>query len=89
MASDPAYRIELKPSVVRELSGLQIRDRRRVARAIDFLAADPRPRGVEKLQGSDDLWRIRVGDFRVIYTVQNARLLVLVLRVGHRKDIYR
>lgn len=89
MGSDPSYRIELKPSVVREMTRLQPRDRRRVAGAIDALAIEPRPHGVEKLKGVDDLWRVRVGDFRVIYTVQDDRLLILVVRVGNRREIYR
>ena len=57
--------------------------------AIDALADDPRPHGVEKLAGMDDTWRIRVGDYRIIYRILDDRLVVLVIRVGHRREVYR
>jgi mRNA interferase RelE/StbE len=53
------------------------------------LADDPRPQGSEKITGSDDLYRIRSGDYRAIYTIQDDRLVVLVVRVAHRRDVYR
>ncbi|MDJ0899633.1 MAG: type II toxin-antitoxin system RelE/ParE family toxin [Xenococcus sp. MO_188.B8] len=56
---------------------------------IDALATEPRPEGVVKLKGEENLYRIRVGDYRVIYNVQDDRLLVLVVKVGHRGDVYR
>ncbi len=84
-----SYRIELKPSAERDLAGLERRDLLRVARKIDGLADDPRPAGAEKLSGEDDLWRIRAGDFRIIYTIRDDVLLVLVVRVGHRREVYR
>ncbi len=83
------YRIELKPSVERDLAALEKRDRLRVARKIDALAEDPRPAGVEKLGGEDDLWRVRAGNYRIIYAIRDDVLLVLVVRVGHRRDVYR
>lgn len=52
------------------------------------MAANPRPSGVVKMQGADNLWRIRVGDYRVVYEIHDARVLILVLNIGHRKDIY-
>lgn len=61
----------------------------RIARRIDNLATDPRPQGCEKITGSDDLYRIRVGDYRVVYQVRDERLLILVILIGHRRDIYR
>ena len=63
--------------------------RRRIARAIDRLAADPRGGSTTKLRGTDDLWRLRVGDYRVIYQVRDDVLLVLVIRVRHRREAYR
>ncbi len=84
-----SYRVEVKPSVERDLAGLEKRDRLRVARKIDALAEDPRPAGVEKLSGEDDLWRVRAGDYRIIYAIRDDVLLVLVVRVGHRRDVYR
>jgi len=61
----------------------------RIARAIDALANDPRPPGVKKLQGDDNLWRVRVGAYRIVYEIHDERLTVLVVRIGDRKDIYR
>jgi mRNA interferase RelE/StbE len=84
-----SYRVEVKPSVERDLAGLEKRDRLRVARKIDALAEYPRPAGVEKLSGEDDLWRVRAGDYRIIYAIRDDVLLVLVVRVGHRRDVYR
>jgi mRNA interferase RelE/StbE len=60
----------------------------RVARKIDALAQEPRPRGVERLKGEENLWRVRAGDFRIIYTIRDEVLLVLVVRVGHRREVY-
>jgi len=60
-----------------------------VARKIDALADNPRPSGAEKLKGAKDLWRIRSGNYRIIYTIQDEALLVLVIRIGHRREVYR
>jgi len=62
---------------------------RRIVAAMEGLAADPRPPGCVKLQGEDELWRIRLGDYRVVYAVRDEKLMVLVVRVAHRKDVYR
>jgi mRNA interferase RelE/StbE len=59
-----------------------------VRRAIDSLAEDPRPRGAQKLAGRDD-YRIRVGDYRIVYTVVDAEQLVIVARIAHRREAYR
>lgn len=83
------YRIKLKPAAVRDLAALEQRHRIRVGKRIDTLAANPRPPGAEKLKGADDLWRVRVGDYRIVYAIQDAALLVLVVRLGHRRDVYR
>jgi mRNA interferase RelE/StbE len=61
----------------------------RITRKIDQLAGDPFPPGTEKLRAAADLWRIRLGDYRVIYTVERKELLVLVLKIGHRREVYR
>ena len=68
---------------------MQARDRVRVARKIDSLAGNPRPLGVEKLRGAQNLWRVRVGDYRIIYTVRDEVLLVLLVRIGNRREVYR
>ena len=60
----------------------------RISAAIDALATDPRPSGAKKLKGSE-FYRIRVGDYRIVYEIRNRQLVVLVIRIGHRKEIYR
>jgi mRNA interferase RelE/StbE len=82
-----AYRIELRPAVVRALRKLDPQIRRRVQGAIALLAQDPRPPGARALQGRPGL-RVRVGDYRIIYTIEDDVLLVVVVRLGHRRDIY-
>jgi mRNA interferase RelE/StbE len=85
------YTIEFKPVAARDLKRLPLAVAKRVARAIDRLSTDPRPRGVKKLQGKGDhvFYRLRVGDYRVIYQVEEDRLVVLVVRIADRRDIYR
>ncbi len=61
----------------------------RIQRAIDSLANNPRRRGSVRIVGTNDQWRIRVGDYRVLYTVDDEARQVIVLRVGHRRDVYR
>lgn len=82
-----AYRIELRPAAVRALRKLDPQVRRRIQGAIALLAQDPRPPGARALQGRPGL-RVRVGDYRIIYTVEDDVLLVVVVRIGHRRDIY-
>jgi mRNA interferase RelE/StbE len=84
-----AYVVAFKPAAVRDLRKLPEDARRRVAARIDALAAEPRPAGVEALQGASDLYRIRVGDYRVLYQLRRTALVVLVVRIGHRRDVYR
>jgi len=62
---------------------------RRVARAITALDANPRPAACRRLVGYDELWRIRVGAYRVIYTIKDTELIVLALRIAHRSEVYR
>ena len=89
MAQGRVYRIQFQRDAERELTSLPARDRVRVAARIEALADDPRPHGAKKLSGVDDLYRIRVGDYRVVYQVQRRVLLVLVVRIGHRREVYR
>lgn len=67
----------------------QKRDRQRVVRRIGALAEEPRPAGCEKLVGHGDRYRVREGRYRIVYTVEDAQLVVWVVRVGHLKDVYR
>ena len=83
------YRIRISRTAERQLEALAAEGRRRVARAVRTLANDPIPRGCRKLTGYDDVYRIRVGPYRVLYSVNASALIVLVLKVGHRKDMYR
>ncbi|MBN2023911.1 MAG: type II toxin-antitoxin system RelE/ParE family toxin [Pirellulales bacterium] len=83
------YRIEVKPSAADALTKIPRPHRQRIARKIDQLANNPRPRGAILLEGPSSLYRIRVGDYRVIYQIQDAALVVLVVRIGGRGDVYR
>jgi len=83
------YAIEFLASADRALQRLPVIVQRRIVRAVEALAAEPRPPGSMKLAGNEDTWKIRVGDDRVLYEIHGKRLLVLVIRIGHRKDIDR
>ena len=83
------WRVELSPGVERELRGLESRVRARILRAFIRLETDQRPPGAKKLKGADDLWRVRVGDYRIVYQIQNLILVVLVVRIAHRREAYR
>jgi len=81
------YRIELRPAAVRALRKLDPQVRHRVQGAIALLAEDPRPPAARRMRGRPAL-RVRVGDYRIIYTVADDVLLVVVVTVGHRRDVY-
>ena len=83
------YGIEILPSARRELLAVPKREQKRIDERILALADDPRPSGAKSLVGQNNLYRIRVGDYRVIYRIQDHDLLILVVRIGHRKDVYR
>jgi mRNA interferase RelE/StbE len=83
------YQVLIKNSAAKALASLPRAHQRRIAAAIDELADHPRPDGARKLVGSECTWRIRVGDYRVVYDIEDRILTVQVIRVGHRKDIYR
>lgn len=83
------YRVLFKPSVEKALHRLPISVQIRIVAAVDGLQDNPRPPGAVKLTGEPDLWRIRVGDYRVIYSIDDERLIILVVRIAHRKDVYR
>ena len=83
----PAYRVELEPRARKRLALLDPPVRRRVAAAIGGLAAEPRPAGAVALAGRSGVLRIRAGDYRILYEVRDDRLVVLVISVGHRREI--
>jgi mRNA interferase RelE/StbE len=82
------HRIIFKPAAQRQLAKLPRNVGERIARAIDALSDQPRPSGCKKLAGPDDLWRIRVGDYRIVYQIDDDRLVVLVTTIGHRREVY-
>jgi mRNA interferase RelE/StbE len=84
-----SYRIEWKQSAQRELKKLGKGVIPRIWEAIQDLAENPYPRGGRKLTGTEHTYRIRVGDYRIVYSVRESTLVIEVVRVGHRKDIYR
>ena len=83
------FTVHFKPSADRQLQRLPAAVQKRIVAEVAALAENPRPAGVVKLVGDDNLWRLRIGDYRVVYEIHDARLVVLVLRVAHRKDVYR
>ena len=83
------YRVEITPSAVRQLTGLPRPAQVRLDRKILRLEKHPRPRGAVKLAGAEDLYRIRVGDYRFIYRIDDRRRVVTIARIGHRRDVYR
>ena len=83
-----SYSVEFRPSAEKSLDKLDGRSRARILRRIT-LAVDPRPPGVKALTREHGLWRIRIGDYRVVFEINDTKLLVLVVRVAHRGDVYR
>ncbi len=83
------YKVTVKKSAAKALGKLPEQTVNRLIPAIRKLAEEPRPTGCKKLQGEEDLWRIRVGDYRVVYSIEDTVMIVDVLQVAHRKDIYR
>lgn len=82
------HRVEVAAAAVRQLRKLDRTAQRRVQGAIELLAAEPRPSGAKKLVGGDGEWRVRTGDYRIVYEIHDNVLLVLVIAVGHRREIY-
>lgn len=83
------YRVRFSPAAARQLRKLDPEARRRVQAAIELLAANPRPGGAKKLVGGAGEWRVRTGNYRIVYEVHDEVMVVLLLAVGHRRDIYR
>lgn len=83
------YRVEVSPAAARRLRKLDGPARRRIQAVLELLAADPRPAGAKKLVGGAGEWRVRTGDYRVVYDIDDGVLVILVLAVGHRRDVYQ
>lgn len=84
-----AYAVEISPGAEREFRKLDHETQRRLRPRIEALASEPRPAGAKKLKGREDLWRIRAGDYRIVYEVRDRILVVLVVRIAHRREVYR
>ncbi len=84
-----SYRVFFKASAVREIVALPRKDRERAFARISSLSRDPRPPGSEKLAGYDDRYRVRQGHYRILYSIADRELVVWVVKIGHRKDVYR
>ena len=82
------YQVEVAPAALRQLRKLDPPARRPVQAAIELLADQPRPSRAERLVGGEGEWRVRTGDYRIVYEVHDNVLVVLVVAVGHRRDIY-
>jgi mRNA interferase RelE/StbE len=82
------YRIEFRPAALKALHTLEKVDAQRIRGVVALLAADPRPPGARRLAGRP-AYRVRSGDYRIIYTIEDTALVVLVVALGHRKDVYR
>lgn len=83
------YEIKFSPSAERKFRKLPKNIQRQLSPHIDQLAITPRPKKMEKLKSQADLYRIRVGNYRIVYTIYDAELVILVVTLGHRKDVYR
>lgn len=83
------YQVDFKPSAAREFRKLSKDTAERISKKIDSLADDPFPYGYTEMKGSQSFYRVKVGDYRVIYTVEHDELLILIVTIGHRREIYR
>jgi mRNA interferase RelE/StbE len=84
-----ACRIEFTPRAERDFKSLDGSIRGRIKQRIDSLGENPYPSGIKKIAGEDELYRLRVGDYRILYQVKGKILLVLIVGIGHRRDVYR
>ena len=84
-----AYTVELADRAKRDLAALSPDIQTRITKAIRKLEVNPRPSGIKQLKGYDNAYRLRVGDYRVLYEIHSKSLLVLVVKIGHRREVYR
>jgi mRNA interferase RelE/StbE len=83
------YRATLSPMAARQLRKLDAPARRRIQAALELLAEQPRPPSATRLVGGAGEWRVRTGDYRIVYEIEDDHLLILVLRLGHRREVYQ
>lgn len=84
-----SYEVRFSSAADRRISKLPRTIRPLIVARAEALADDPRPRGVEKMSGEENAYRVRVGDYRIIYEIHDIALIVVVVRVGHRREVYR
>ncbi|NWF59562.1 MAG: type II toxin-antitoxin system RelE/ParE family toxin [Fischerella sp.] len=84
-----SYQVELAPAAVRQVKKLPADIQQKVVAKLEELAVNPRPDGVVKLEGAEDLYRVRLSCYRIVYQIQDDLLLVTVVKVKHRRDVYR
>lgn len=82
------YKIYIKPTAVKELQKIPKRDVNKIIEKIRSLSSNPRPPGCEKLS-ADEKYRVRQGRYRIVYSIEDDKLVVLIIKIGHRKDVYR
>lgn len=82
------YNIEIKKSAVKEIKKLPPKDLKRILNAIEKLADDPHPQNSKKLSAQEK-YRLRVGDYRILYSIEDDRLVIVIVKVGHRREVYR
>lgn len=85
----PGFEIRFAPKAERAFLSLTFKLQRQLAPRIEALAKDPRPRGAKNLAGEEDLYRLRVGEYRVLYVIRDRELVILIVAMGSRRDIYR
>jgi mRNA interferase RelE/StbE len=83
------YQVRLARRAARSLASLERREQQRIRAALELLAENPRPPNSVAMQGEDSVYRVRVGDYRIVYEVLDSVLLVHVVRIGHRREVYR
>ena len=84
-----SYEVRLSGRAVRSLASLERREQLRIRAALDLLADNPRPPNCVAMKGENSVYRVRVGDYRIVYEVLDGVLLIHVVRIGHRRDVYR
>lgn len=83
------YEIEFSKIAEKQFDSIPKTEQKKIVKKIEKLASNPVPMGSEKLKGSDDIYRIRQGDYRILYTILEKKLIVLILKIGHRREVYR
>jgi mRNA interferase RelE/StbE len=84
-----SYEVQILPKAARQIKALSVEVRQDISFTIQSLANEPRPIGVKKLSGEKDIYRVRVGNYRVLYRIVDKVLVVVVVSVGHRREVYR